>query len=138
MAKKNRIPKWVVEYLVTIDKLKKLTRDGQIYSGDQADLSILKKTGKGNCVAMSKLFAEILRKHDVDSAQQKIIGIIDPKEDNHQITLVYEGTERVWYQSNENLLCFKTLSQLYKFMEKEMGWQDKPIATISQRWLTWC
>lgn len=138
MSKKNKVPKWVVEYLVTIEKLKKMTRDGQIYSGNQPDLDILKKTGKGNCVAMSKLFAEILRKHEVESVQQMIIGIIDPDEDRHQVTLVYQGTEMIWYQSNETLLCFKTLSQLNKYMEREMGWKDKAVAVFSQRWLTWC
>lgn len=137
MSKKNRIPKWVVEYLATIENLKKLSSDRQIYSGDQPKLSVLKETGKGNCVAMSKLFAEILKKYKVDGAQQIIIGIMDPDEDRHQITLVYEGTERVWYQSNEVIICFKTLSQLNKFMEKEMGWKNKPVAIFSQRWLYW-
>lgn len=137
MSKKNRIPKWVIEYLATIEKLKKLSPDKQIYSGNQPSLKILKETGRGNCVAMSKLFAEILEKHQVEDAKQMIIGIIDPNEDRHQVTLVYEGTERIWYQSNETIICFKTLSQLDKYMEKEMGWQNKPVAVFSQRWLCW-
>ncbi len=132
-----KFPLWAKEFLTEIEKLKRKNKDRQIYSGNQPKLEVLKQTGRGNCVAMSKLFVEILQKHDVDGAQQMVIGILDPKDDRHQITLVYEGTKRVWYQSNEVLICFKTLSQLNKYMEKEMGWHNKPVAILSQRWLCW-
>ena len=139
MSKKRKIPIWVTEFQREIDKLKKKTKNGDIYQYPQGNLEILKKTGRGDCIAISRLFREILRKHNIDRVQHLVVGVMDPKDEaNHQITVVYEDKEKIWLQSNEKILCFKALHLLIKYSENEMAWNKKGFMIIKKAWLSWC
>ena len=138
MTKNNKIPVWAKEFLYEMERLKKKAPKGQIYDYDQFNLNVLKKTGRGNCIAISRLFIEILRKYNVDSVQKMDIGILDQNEDNHRIILVYQTPGRIWLQSNDKLICFKTYHQLMKYAGDEWNWTDKGLAVIKQAWISWC
>jgi len=137
--KKNQEPAWVTEFLNEINRLKKLTKDGEIYSGDQSRLDVLKKTGKGNCVAVNKLFKEILAKYSVPNAYRLRIASKDRREKfDHRIMIVVEDMDKFWLQSNEKLIVFRDYIALIKYAAEEMEWFKKGFFIKFCQEVNWC
>lgn len=117
-------PLWVMEFEDWVKKLKIKSGKIDIYKGEQPSLKKLLQTGMGNCVATSKLFRKILKKHRI-SYVHVAFGEFDPKKDRHQVTLVYTDCRSIWFQSNTLLKEFQSFSSLIQYAEKEMAWQTK-------------
>ena len=139
MAKNIKIPIWITEFEEEIEELKKKTNDGDIYCAGQDSLKVLLRTGQGSCVATSKLFRMILRKHVVEKAFQMHIGSLNPKEQwDHQATVVVEKMGKFWYQSNDIVRMFTDYIELIKFAASEMGWTKNDFYIVKTYELNWC
>jgi hypothetical protein len=114
----------VWEFRKTVKEFKKITKE--IYSINQDKLPVLMKTGRGNCVAFSKLFRKICKKRKVRVYHARIRNITDKKEHDHQLSLVYDDRERIiWLQTNGKIFRFKNFSRMIKFAGNEVGWNLK-------------
>lgn len=128
------IPVWAEKFLNNMAKLRKIAGQQDIYDYDNASLPVLLRTGKGNCVATSKLFRKILKKLRV-TYQHIGLGEYDAAKDSHQITIVYQNENSIWLQSNDKLLEFNSLSNLIKYAETEMGWKDLGMKVLESEWV---
>lgn len=125
-------PIWVLEFRKQIKKFKRAVGSSDIYKDRQSDLSELFRIGRGNCVAMSKLFRKILKSHSIPY-QHMIIGESDARRNTHQITLVYESDNSIWFQSNDILRRFKSFSSLIKYAENEMKWKNRGMKVVEAK-----
>ncbi|HBM45401.1 MAG: hypothetical protein UT05_C0013G0007 [Parcubacteria group bacterium GW2011_GWF2_38_76] len=128
------IPIWARDFNNEIIKLRKRAKKYDIYEGEQPYLIKLRKSGQGNCVAVSKLFRKILRKYKI-SYQHIIIGEYDKTKERHQITIVRSNERSIWLQSNTLLMEFQSFSKLIAYAEEEMGWKDKGMAIEQMKWV---
>jgi hypothetical protein len=126
-------PIWALEFRKQIKKFKRAVGGSDIYKKQQSDLSELFRIGRGNCVAMSKLFRKILKGHSIPY-QHMIIGESDTRRSTHQITLVYESNNYIWLQSNDILRRFKNFSSLIKYAENEMKWKSKGMKVVEVKY----
>lgn len=94
-------PFWLEKWTRTVNKLKALSKNNW-YKHPQPSLAALKRTGQGNCVAWSKLMAEIA----VHEGLTAIFLIIGERYESksaelpHQICVIIDHENVVWIQSN--------------------------------------
>ena len=99
MAK--NFPPLVKRFKDEVEDLKKLAgNEKRLYKYPQPYLAVLKRTGRGDCVAWSKLFAKIGRVEKFITILV-IIETLDYFEDDvaHQICIVIDDDGNVWYQN---------------------------------------
>ena len=127
-----RIPLWVKSFRNAVKKLKSLAGRKDWYDLNQPNLRELKNTGRGNCVAWSELMAEIAL---IENLVTIIVTIADVDEDKsgemrHQICVIIDKDNTVWYQGNiwlhrikkiKGLLTKKKVDTAIKIIAKKEG-----------------
>lgn len=138
MAKKKKIPEWVIEFRKEINELKKKTRNGNIYNKSQESWQTLKETGRGNCVATSDLFENILSKYKPEFAYRMTTEVIDKRcKNTHRIIIVIETTDRYWYQSNDKITFFDNIFDLLRCSAKGVGWEKRGFCPPETHKIVW-
>ena len=121
----RRVPRWILKFEKEVSKLRKISKN-KWYLHPQPSLVALKRTGRGNCVAWSKLMTEIAIKHNL-LVIQLVIGEQREKKNSkfrHQITVVIERDRTVWLQSNiwQRKFCrarsWPTMNSLTKLLKR--------------------
>ncbi|MBI3633598.1 MAG: hypothetical protein HY226_04890 [Candidatus Vogelbacteria bacterium] len=125
---KKRVPFWIEKFESTVRNLRRLSGN-KWYKHPQPSLSTLKRTGRGNCVAWSKLMSEIA----VHANLTVILLIIGEryesksKELPHQICVIVDREKNVWIQSN--IWCTKYKKLRLPLTKKRLKRLLKRIAT---------
>ena len=125
MAKKNKLPPWISHFRALVRMAGHVSKEP--YQKGQEALLLLMESGRGNCIAWSKLFRDVLSFYQVQEAYHMIFCLPRGKTVGHQITIVYNKDGTVWCQSNEKVRLFKNIWSAQRYGAKEMGWLKKGI-----------
>ncbi len=102
-----------------------------IYDSKQNNLAVLKRTGKGNCVAFNKLFNSICKKKGVKFYSLTLENIAKPKDSNHQIGFVYDARRKsFWLQNNHLVNKLKSYNQILLYTSDLVGWTSSLVIPI--------
>lgn len=94
-----------------------------IYEYNQDNLAVLKKTGKGNCLALSKLFNSICRKKKVKFFCIILKNFAKEKDDMHQVSFICDVKKKsFWLQSNHTITKLKNYNEIVMHSSSNVGW----------------
>jgi len=107
----NNDPPWVKKFRQSVERMEELAGKGNWYDFNQPYLSQLKKTGRGNCVAWSKLMIEIA----TDAGLETIVVVFEDARTKwgsdwpHQICVIVDKDNDVWCQDNIRVYRLKRI-----------------------------
>lgn len=99
---------WPLEFQNQIVRLIVVANGKDWYSGSQPSLLKLKRTGRGNCVAWSKLIIEIATSYGLQTIEINIADRSEKKSkmDRHMFCIIIDTDQTIWYQSCRDLTKF--------------------------------
>ena len=121
---------WQREFELEAIAIKKIA-NGPVFLHPQPIFGILRRTGRGDCMAWSGLMMHIARKHGIDCT---LYLVTNSKEFNkswvrrssHAITILKDNLGKMWLQSNETLLPVASIDHALRLLpHMVMGnWAD--------------
>jgi hypothetical protein len=119
-------PYWVWEFHQKVKEMVYRAGSSEVYEESQDSLLVLESTGKGNCVAWSKLMAKIAMHRKVFFRTYVMCKNCKPRDGldmaYHQITVLTDDTGQLWLQSNAFLMRVAS----YEEALFRAGWQIEP------------
>ena len=107
---KDGTPDWALKFQYKVIQLEIIAGPNNWYKHPQPYLSVLKRTGRGNCVAWSKLVREIALKAGLIPVLIVIGGLIeDPDDSWHQFCVIIDNDNTIWYQNCRDLVKLRKI-----------------------------
>ncbi len=113
---------WTQDFRDNVLVLAKLSR-GRLYEYPQPSLKTLLATGKGDCVAWSKLMAKVAIKNKIPYKHYVLYS--RNKEDifsHHQISILESGGQ-MWLQSNHSVMLVDDMKEALTTASKQIAWE---------------
>jgi hypothetical protein len=128
------MPGWVLKFKAKAVMLG-VKSDNRPYLYPQPKLSILKETGRGDCVAWARLMSETLLEDDIVSFSLITLAHnLEKGKDpglNHVVTVIdYKG--ELWYQSNWWVKKYASHDEALKEIAKDEEWPNGAIAVHTE------